>query len=61
MKTKTFDCVRMKRQAQQKIRAALAGKSKQQEVAFFRQGAEEFEKRIRAAQSPASSNDREDR
>ncbi len=44
MKTKTFDCVRMKRQAQQKIRAALAGKSKQQEVAYFREGAEEFKK-----------------
>ncbi len=50
MKPKAFDCMRMKRRAQQKIRAALAGKSKQQEVAYFRKGAEEFEKRIRAAQ-----------
>ena len=51
MKKKTFDCVRMKRQAQQKIRAVLAGKGKQQEVAYFREGAEEFKKRIRAAQA----------
>lgn len=51
MKKKTFDYVRMKRQAQRKIRAALAGKSKQQEVAYFREGAEEFKKRIRAAQA----------
>ena len=57
MKTKTFDCVRMKRQAQQKIRAALAGKSKQQEVAYFREGAEEFKKRIRAARAHVPPRD----
>ena len=48
-KTKTFDCVRMKHEAQRKIRAELAGRSREDEIAFFRQGAEEFEIRARRA------------
>jgi|GEM_PF-1359543 len=49
MKTKTFDCIKMKRAAQQKIRAAVAGLNRQQEIEFFRAGAAEFERRIQAA------------
>ncbi len=49
MKTKTFDCIQMKRAAQQKIRAAVAGLNRQQEIEFFRAGADEFERRILAA------------
>jgi len=39
----------MKRAAQQKIRAAVAGLNRQQEIEFFRAGAAEFERRIQAA------------
>ena len=49
MKTKTFDCIQMKRIAQQKIRAAVAGLDRKAEIEFFRAGAAEFEKRIKTA------------
>ncbi len=49
MKTKTLDCVRMKRVAQHKIRAAVAGLDRVREIEFFRAGAQEFEQRIQAA------------
>ena len=49
MKTKSFDCVEMKRAAQKKIREKVRGMTRDQEIAFFRAGAEEFERRIRAA------------
>lgn len=61
MKTKTFDCVRMKRAAQEKIRAAVSGLSREEEIAFFRAGADEFERRIQAAkasQKPGSTTGR---
>ncbi len=51
MKTKAFDCIRMKRAAQEKIRAAVAGLSRQQEIELFRAGGEEFERRIQAARA----------
>lgn len=49
MKTKTFDCIKMKREAQEKIRAAVAGMTREQEIAWFREGGEEFQRRIQAA------------
>ena len=52
MKTKTFDCIQMKRAAQEKIRAAVSGKTRQEEIAFFRAGAAEFQRRIDAAKKP---------
>jgi hypothetical protein len=48
-KTKTFDCVAMKRKAQQAIRAQTRGMASKEEVAFFREGAAEFERKIDAA------------
>ncbi|MFQ5424844.1 MAG: hypothetical protein ACE5F9_12795 [Phycisphaerae bacterium] len=57
MKTKTFDCVKMKHAAQEMIRAALAGLSREEEIAYFRAGAEEFEERAAAART-ALLNDR---
>ncbi len=33
--TKTFDCVEMKRLAQQKIREELRGKTREQELAYW--------------------------
>ena len=49
MKTKTFDCIKMKRVAQEKIRAAVSGMDRKAEIEFFRAGAEELQCRIDAA------------
>ena len=50
MATKTaFDCAAIKHRAQKRIRAALEGKSREEEIAYFRAGAEEFQRRIDAA------------
>ncbi len=50
MKTKkSFDCVRMKRAAQRKIRARVKGMTPEQEIAFFRTGQAEFRKAIARA------------
>ncbi len=49
MRTKTFDCIQMKRAAQEKIRAGVAGMNRREEIEFFRAGADEFERRIKTA------------
>lgn len=49
MKTKTCDCVEMKHRAQERMRGALKGCSREEEIAFFRRGAEEFENRVKSA------------
>lgn len=54
MKTKAFDCVQMKRSAQQWIRAAVEGLDRQQEIEFCRIGAEDFERRIKAGKQALS-------
>ena len=48
-KTKTFDCIAMKREAQKAIRAKVQGMTREEEAAFFREGREEFDKRVQAA------------
>jgi hypothetical protein len=48
-KIKTFDCIDMKRKAQEAIRAQVRGMTREEEVAFFREGHEEFEKQVQAA------------
>ena len=58
MKTKAFDCVEMKRAAQEKIRAQVQGMTREEEIRFFRAGAEGFEQRIQA--SPKSTAGRAD-
>ena len=60
MKTKTFDCVEMKRRAQEKIRAALKACSREQEIAFFQQGAEEFRKRVKLVRQGAKPDAKHD-
>jgi hypothetical protein len=57
MKTKTFDCVEMKRAAQRQIRQAVAGMSPEEEIRYFRSGAEQFERRIREAREQLSETD----
>lgn len=52
MKTKKdFDCVEMKRRAQEQIRKDLDGKSREEEIEYFRRGSDEFKRRIDAARS----------
>ena len=48
-KNKTFDCIAMKREAQKAIRAKVQGMTREEEVAFFHQGREEFDKRVQVA------------
>jgi len=48
-KNKTFDCIAMKRKAQEAIRAQVRGMTREEEAAFFREGRDEFEKRVQAA------------
>ena len=54
-KKKTVDCIDMKRKAQEAIRDQVRGMTREEEAAFFREGREEFEKRVQAAkqQRPA--------
>ena len=49
MKTKTFDCVEMKRVTQEKIRNDVKGMTAEEEIRYFREGADAFEQRIRQA------------
>jgi soluble cytochrome b562 len=56
---KTFDCIQMKRDAQKKIREAVKGMTPEQEIAFFREGAEEFERQIEQAAKNAGHQEKE--
>ena len=49
MRTKTFDCIQMKRAAQKKIREAVAGMDRRGEIEYFRAGIADFEQRVQAA------------
>ncbi|OWY71601.1 hypothetical protein B7486_07910 [cyanobacterium TDX16] len=49
--TKRFDCVEMKRRAQEQIRKDLEGKSREEEIEYFRRGSDEFKRRIDDARS----------
>ncbi len=42
MKTKTFDCVEMKRQGALRIHEQLKGMTVEQQIAYWRQRSEEF-------------------
>ena len=42
MKTKTFDCVEMKRRGAEKIRSATEDMTRQEELAFWEEGTEEL-------------------
>ena len=48
-KTKAFDCMAMKREIHRVLRERTEGMTRAEEIAFFRQGAEEFEKRLQEA------------
>lgn len=49
MKNRDFDCVEMKRAAQERIRAQVDGMTPDEEIAFFRKGGDAFEQAIKRA------------
>lgn len=44
MKTKSFDCIKMKRKGSLKIHALLKGKSVEEQIAYWRERNERFRK-----------------
>lgn len=44
MKTKTFDCVQMKRRGAELVRKQLEGKSFEQQLEYWRKGTEDLKK-----------------
>jgi hypothetical protein len=48
-KNKTFDCIAMKRKAQDAIRSQVQGITREEEAAFFREGRKTFEECVQAA------------
>ena len=44
MKTKTFDCVQMKRRGAELVRKRLEGKSLEQQLEYWRKGTEDLKK-----------------
>ncbi len=44
MKTKTFDCVRMKRQGAEQVMKQLEGKSFQEQLEYWQKGTEDLKR-----------------
>jgi hypothetical protein len=44
MKTKTFDCVRMKREGAERVMKQLEGKSLQEQLEYWQKGTEDLKK-----------------
>lgn len=44
MKTKTFDCIRMKREGAEQVMSRLAGKTLQEQLEYWQRGTEELKK-----------------
>jgi len=45
---KKFDCIAMKRGSQEKIYARIKDMSREEQIAFFHNGGEDFERQIEA-------------
>lgn len=56
MKTKPFDCVEMKRQGAAEVLCRLAGKSRAQQLEYWRQRTEDILKRQQNRQSDTVHN-----
>ena len=59
MKTKTFDCVEMKRRGQLRIRERLKGMTVEQQLEYWRKRSEEFmreQDRLRAQRPPVPAH-----
>ncbi len=48
MKTKTFDCVHMKRQGAEQVMRQLAGKTVQEQLEYWQKGTEELKRHQQA-------------
>ena len=48
MKTKTFDCIRMKRQGAEQVMKHLEGKTVQEQLEYWQKGTEELKKHQQA-------------
>lgn len=60
MKTKTFDCVEMKRRGAELVRQRLAGMTLEQEIEYWRQRSAEFQReqeRLRAQAGVATASE----
>ncbi|MGD0383736.1 MAG: hypothetical protein ABSA77_09455 [Thermoguttaceae bacterium] len=62
-KNKSFDCIAMKRSAQEIIRMEVKDMTLTEEIAYFRESAKDFERKLQAAKqqelthpNPASSS-----
>lgn len=54
MRSKTFDCVRMKREGAERVMRQLEGKSRREQLEFWRKGTEDLrrlQQRLRAART----------
>ena len=56
MKTKTFDCVEMKRRGAEEVQAALAGLTPEEELAFWQSGTAQLERRQAEVRAAGNSN-----
>lgn len=51
MKTKTFDCVRMKRQGAEQVMKRLEGKTLQEQLEYWQKGTEELKRHQHSLQN----------
>ena len=51
MATKQFDCIEMKRKGAEAVRAKIAGMTREQELAFWRERTEKLRQRREAAKA----------
>ncbi len=61
MNEKTFDCVEMKRKAQEEIYKEIEGLSRQEQVEYFRRADQEFWKDIESRRETLRKNGRPER
>ncbi len=61
MKEKAFDCVEMKRKAQEEIYKEIEGLSRQEQVEYFRRADQEFWKDIESRREALRKNGRPDK
>lgn len=55
MKTKTFDCVRMKRLGAEQVMKRLEGKTLQEQLEYWQKGTEELKRHQRSLKDRARS------
>lgn len=56
MKTKTFDCVEMKRKGAEKVQGEIAGMTLEEELAYWQRGTEEL-RAMQESRRKAKSHD----